>query len=111
MQLDKFEKLIARILFVYVDEGETRGREIMYAYNRQSIEPLKLKRDKYFNSQFIDVGDILTLEGFKCKVVRINYMLDSALHEMSPGDGVNSLSPTEPTDYNCQINIFVERIS
>lgn len=108
---DKFERLIARILFVYTDAGETQGREIMYAYNREVIEQLNLPRDKNFQSQFIETGSIIELEGFKCNVVNVNFKLDSTLHKMNPLKGINVLSPTEPTDYNCQITVFVERIS
>jgi hypothetical protein len=106
MEKNELERLQARILFNY--EG---GREIMYAYNRQVLESLNLKRHPNDNkSQFIEIGDIIELEGYQCKVVDINFKLEHTLYDMSGGHGINIYSPTEPTDFNCQIGVFVERL-
>ncbi|CAD5276992.1 MULTISPECIES: hypothetical protein [unclassified Imperialibacter] len=111
MDTKDYEQLYARILFNYESKDGHQGREIMYAYNRQVLEGLKIKRDPYDKkSQFIEIGDILELEGQKCKVVNINFKLEPTLYDMSGGGGINIYSPTEPTDFNCQIGVFVERI-
>lgn len=110
MDSRQLERLFARILFKYNTKGGREGREIMYAYNRQVIDSLNIKRHTYDNSQFIEVGNIIELEGHKCKVIEINFKLEPKLYEMIPGVGINIYSPTDPTDYNCQIGVFVERL-
>lgn len=111
MDKNEYERLYARILFNYASKSGEQGREIMYAYNRQVIEGLNIKRHPYDKkSQFIEIGDILELEGQKCKVVDINFKLEHTLYDMSGSAGLNLYSPTEPTDFNCQIGVFVEQI-
>lgn len=110
MESEKLERLFARILFKYSTKVGQDGREIMYAYNRQVIDSLNIKKQTYDQSQFIEVGDILELEGHKCKVTEINFKLEPTLYDMSGGYGINLYSPTDPTDYNCQIGVFVERL-
>ncbi|MFZ5976507.1 MAG: hypothetical protein EO766_12455 [Hydrotalea sp. AMD] len=108
MTQPKRERFFARMLFKY--HGDNK-REICYIYNRQDLDDLlNIKRQEWDNSQFISVGDIVTLEGHKCKVVNINFKLEEHLYEMGHGYGINMLSPSDPTDYNCQIGVFVERL-
>ena len=104
----KPESFFTRILFKY--HGEKK-REICYIYNRQDLDDLlNIKRQEWDNSQFISIGDTVILEGHKCKVIEINFKLEEGLNKMESGYGVNMLSPSEPTDYNCQIGVFVERV-
>jgi len=110
MSQKNLERFFTRLLFKYIGDDNHEGREIAYIYNRESLNELNIKRQKYDNSQFIEVGDLLTLENHKCKVVSINFKLDERLNDMSGGYGINLLSPTDPTDFNCQIGIFVERL-
>ena len=110
MEAKQFEKLQARILLKYVSEGDRDGREIAYLYNRESFDTLNIEKQDFDDSQFISIGDIIELEGYKCKVVEINFKLESQLYKMNPNVGINLLSPTDPSDYNCQIGVFVERI-
>jgi hypothetical protein len=107
----KFERFFARILFKYISQGERDGREIAYIYNRQSLDELKIEKQTYDNSQFISIGDTIELEGYKCKVKDINFKLEPKICDMSGGYGINMLSPTYPTDFNCQIGIFIERLA
>lgn len=106
----KLERFFARILFKYASKNDREGREIAYLYNRETFNELNIQRHKFDNSQFIEVGDTITLEGHKCRVVEINFKLDEHLNNMSHGYGINVYSPTEPTDFNCQIGVFVERL-
>jgi hypothetical protein len=102
------ERFFARILFSYSGDNE---RSICYIYNRQDLdELLNIERIQYDNSQFISLGDIVTLEGYKCKVVNMNFKLEERLHIMDNRYGINTMSPSDPTDFNCQIGVFVERI-
>jgi hypothetical protein len=109
MDSTNLERLFARIIFEYVTKDNEQGRTIMYAYNRQVLESLKIEpfKDK---AQYIEVGQIIELEGFKCKVVEINFRLEHELFEMTNTAGLNVYSPTEPTDYNLQIGVFVQRV-
>jgi hypothetical protein len=103
------ERFYARILFSYADQGEKEGRVISYIYNREALDALyPIKKQTYDNSQFIEVGDIIELEGKKCIVKSINFKLEDHINEMGHGYGVNLYSPTDPTDFNCQIGVFVD---
>ena len=110
MTQHKLERFFARILFKYEPSNNKDGREIVCIYNRETLDQLNIKKQTFDNSQFISIGDIIELEGYKCKVVDINFKLYDQLNDMSGGYGFNLLSPTEPTDFNCQIGVFVERI-
>jgi hypothetical protein len=110
MAQPNLEKFYARILFKYVAQGDRDGREISYIYNRESLDELKIEKQEWDNSQFIEIGQIITLEGYKCKVIEINFKLEDHINDMEHGYGINILSPTEPTNFNCQIGVFVERL-
>jgi hypothetical protein len=110
MQQNNLERFFTRLLFKYVGDDSHEGREIAYIYNRESLSELNIERQKFDNSQFIEVGNVLTLEGYKCKVVSINFKLLECLNVMSSAYGINLLSPTDPTDFNSQVGIFVERL-
>lgn len=100
------ERFFARILISY-----NEGREICYIYHRQDFDAvLGIPKQTYDNSQFIEIGQELILEGYRCKVVNINFKLEETLYNMGGGNEVNMLSPSDPTDFNCQIGVFVERI-
>lgn len=110
MQRNNSERFFTRLLFKYIGNEEFQGRAITYIYNRESLNELKIERQKFDNSQFIEVGDILNLEGYKCKVVTINFKVFESMNEMNSDYGANFVSSTDPTDFNCQIGIFVERL-
>ncbi|HEX7844712.1 MAG TPA: hypothetical protein VF476_02865 [Chitinophagaceae bacterium] len=105
------ERFFARILFKYEGKDGHEGRDICYIYNREALdEVIGLPKHQYDKSQFIEIGQELMLEGYRCRVVDINFKLYEQLNDMSGGYGINLLSPTDPTDYNCQVGVFVERI-
>ena len=108
--MDILERLFNRVMFQYITKDGREGRVIMFAYNRQVLDTLNIKKSNWDSSQFIEVGDTLILEERNCKVVSINFKLEPKLYEMSNLSGINIYSPTEPTDYNCQIGVFVERL-
>ena len=111
MNTKKLEPFLTRILFKYKDTETQAMREITYIYNREALDQLlSIKKHTEDNSQFIEIGDILTLEGHQCKVMSMNFKLEEKTSDMSGGYGINMLSPTEPTDFNCQIGVFVDRI-
>lgn len=107
---NELERFFARISFSYATKNGVSGRHIMTIYNRESLNELNIKKDKYDDSQFIEVGNELTLEDQRCKIVKINFKLEKKLYTIQPGLGINLSSPTDPTDYNCQIGVFVESI-
>ena len=108
MPQQQLERFFARILFKYQGQGEREGRTIMFSYNRETLDKLNIVRDKYDKAQFIEIGNTLMLEGRKCKVVEINFKLEDHLNDMTGGYGINIYSPTDPTDFNCTIGVFVE---
>ena len=72
----KLEKFALRILFKYQNTESEARREIMYIYNRESLNSeINLKKHAESNQEFIEIGDILTLEGNECKVVNITFYL------------------------------------
>lgn len=104
MAEQQLERFFARILVRYKD-----GAEICYIYNRESLdEYFNIQRHEYDKSQFIEIGDILTFNGRKYRVVEINFKLEDHLNQMGHGYGINIYGLTDPTDFNCQIAVFVE---
>ena len=99
------EPLLSRILIQKKD-----GAIIAYLYNRESFDLLKIEKQEYDNSQFIEAGKIIEYEGNRYKVVELNLKLEEKLYKINPNIGVNIYSPTDPSDYNCQIGVFVENI-
>lgn len=97
------EQLQTRILLQYVD-----GATIAYFYNRESFDLLNIERHTYDNSQFIEIGKIIVFDDRKYKVKDINFKMENKLYEMDNTYGINLYSPTDPSNYNCQIGIFVE---
>lgn len=99
------EKLQARILIKNV-----KGAIIAYLYNRESFDLLKIEKHSFDNSQFVEVGQLIEYNGAKYKVDQINFKMEETLQEMETGYGINMYAPTDPTNFNCQIGIFVDNI-
>lgn len=97
------EPFISRILIEH-----EQGGTIAYLYNRESFELLKIEKQQYDNSQFIEIGQTIEYDNKRYKVKSINFKLDEKLHKMDPRIGINLYAPTDPSDFNCQIGIFVE---
>jgi len=97
------EQLQVRIYLEHV-----QGAEIAYFYNRESFDLLNIERQEYDKSQFIEIGDIFEYEGKRYKVENINFKMDEYFHKMDYRIGTNLYSPTDPSDFNCQIGIFVD---
>ncbi len=94
----KIEGLSARIKFKYASKDSHEGRDIAYIYNRKQFDTLEIPVDKFENSQFIEIGQEINLEGHKCKVVNMNFKFYDQVNSL--GDG----------DYNCQVLVLVERL-
>lgn len=97
------EQLQARIHVQHI-----KGAEITYLYNRESFDLLKIKRHKFDNSQFIEIGQILEIDGKKYEVKNINFKMEEKMNIMDNKYGINLYSPTDPSDFNCQIGVFVD---
>jgi len=100
------EPLLSRILIQKKD-----GSIITYLYNRESFNLLRIEKQKYDNSQFIEVGQIIEYEGNRYKVIELNLKLEEKLYKINTKVGFNMYSPTDPSDYSCQIGVFVEDIA
>lgn len=99
------EQLQVRILLQHV-----RGATIAYFYNRESFNLLNINKHNSDNSQFIEIGNIIEYEGERFKVEQINFKMEEFLHVMDNQYGINIHSPTDPSDYNCQIGVFVDNV-
>lgn len=99
------EALQARILIKHV-----KGAIIAYLYNRESFDLLRIEKQPNNNSQFIEINQIIEFDGEKYKVDHINFMMQEKLYDMNHGLGTNLYSPTDASDFNCQIGIFVVSI-
>lgn len=97
------ENLKTRILIKHVE-----GATIAYLYNREAFDLLNIKKDKYDNSQFIEVGNPIVYNNSKYIVKEINFKMEHELRDMGQGYGISINSPTEQSDFNCQIGIFVD---
>ena len=99
------ETLQARILIQH-----KQGATIAYLYNREAFDLLEIEKQTYDNSQFIEIGQILKIEGKKYRVESINFKMEEKLYEMNNQYGINIYSPTDPSDFNCQIGVFVNQL-
>lgn len=99
------EALQVRILIKHV-----QGATIAYLYNREAFDLLKIEKDAFANDQFVEIGQILEFEGSKYIVDHFNFKMEEELHDMDHGYGINMYSPTKPSNFNCQIGIFVNNI-
>jgi len=99
------EQLQVRILLQHV-----QGATIAYLYNRESFDLLNIERHTYDDSQFIEIGNIIEYEGIKYKVDSINFKMEKTLYEMNNEYGVNLHSPSDPSNFNCQIGVFVDNV-
>ncbi|MFN3530251.1 MAG: hypothetical protein ACK417_10065 [Bacteroidia bacterium] len=97
------EPFISRILIQHV-----QGATIAYLYNRESFELLKIDRQQYDNSQFIEIGQVIEYNEKKYKVESVNFKMEEKLYKMDPSVGFNMYAPTDPSDFNCQIGVFVD---
>lgn len=99
------EALQARILIKHV-----QGATIAYLYNRESFDLLNIPPNTYDSSQFIEVGSTIEYDGTKYNVQSINFKMDKDLNVMDNKYGINMYAPTDPSDFNCQIGVFVDNI-
>lgn len=98
------EQLQVRILLKHVEGGI-----ISYFYNRESFDLLNIERQSYDKSQFIEIGNIIEFKGKKYLVENINFKMEKQLHKMEKY-GINIYSPTDPSEFNCQICVFVDNV-
>ncbi len=99
------EALQARILIQHV-----QGATIAYLYNRESFDLLNIPPHTYDSSQFIEVGSTIEYDGTKYNVKSVNFKMDKDLNVMDNKYGINMYAPTDPSDFNCQIGVFVDNI-
>lgn len=100
------EKFIARILILNKVESE-----IAYLYNRESFDLLNVDKITWDKSQFLEIGKIITYDEKKYRIFDINFKFNSEMSEIDNSLGINNNSPTELSNYNCQIGVFVEAIN
>ena len=98
------EQLQARILLIDIN-----GQRIGYFYFKEAFEKMITKYFPADNSYFIDIGDTIEYLGQKYKVQKINFKMESQLHQ-AHYSGTGNLSVEDSADFNCQIGVFVEKI-
>ena len=101
--MSKLERLYARVKFSHV-----KGAELAYFYNRESLIPVGLKKETYEGADYLEIGNKIQLGETQYVIKEINFKLEPQLFDMSGGYGVNMLSPTDPTDFNVTVNVFVD---
>jgi hypothetical protein len=110
MDKEKIEPFMARVIFKYLQQGENEGRVISYVYSRQALNELVIiKQDSYDNSQFLEIGNELMLEGKKCVIKNINFKLEDHTHKMTNSTG-DIYDVELPLNFNCTIHVFVDWI-
>lgn len=105
MEKSQYERLFARVKLIHV-----KGAELGYFYNREVLQPLGLKKDTYEGAEFLEIGNKIQFDDTEYTIKNINFKLETELWDMSHGYGINTLSPTEPTDFNVTINVFVDNV-
>ena len=106
---NQLERFFARIIFTFPHTETQAGREMAHIYNREDLNGFcEIPIEQFDKSQFIKIGDKLTLEGKKCEVKNIMFNLHDHINIMSHGRGVNLKSPTPPTDFNCSVVVIVD---
>jgi hypothetical protein len=95
-------------LQVKISIQHIKGAQIAYFYNRESFDLLNIKKDTYDESQFIEIGHLIEYEGNKYVVKNINFKLEKQLYVMDNKFGINIYSPSESSNFNCQIGVFVD---
>lgn len=86
---------------------DTDTNNIIDIFNREDFNnELNIPIHPDSKSQYIEVGDTLTVDEEKYKVVRINFML---FREMNEKYKVQNTKLT-PNDCSCQIGVFVEKV-
>jgi hypothetical protein len=104
MSENQFETLQTRILIRF-----KTGKEIMYIYNKEVLDQLGIEREPYDNSLFISIGNIITVDEEKYKVVDINFRLEPQLY--TPDNlGISMYSEGGQSAFNSQVGVFVERV-
>ncbi len=78
------EPFISRILIQHV-----QGSTIAYLYNRESFELLKIDRQQYNKSQFIEIGQVIEYNKKKYKVESLNFKMEEKLYKMDSSVGFN----------------------
>lgn len=99
------EILQTRILLSHV-----QGARIAYFYNRESFDLLNIDRQTYDNSQFVEIGQKIEYDGVRYIVKNINVKLEEKTFKMNNEYGVNLYSPTDASDFNLQIGVFVDNL-
>lgn len=99
------ENLILRIFIQHI-----QGAEIAYLYNRESFDLLQINKHQYDGSQFIEAGQALQYGHNRYIIDSVNFKMYSEMQEMNPIYGINMYAPTEPTDFNCQVRVFVRNL-
>ena len=99
------ERLINRILIAYEEGGE-----IAYLYNREAFGLLEVEKQKWDESQFLEIGNIINYQNQKFEIVDINFKLYKEISKVDNNLGINLYSPTDLSDYNCQVGIFVKAV-
>jgi hypothetical protein len=100
------EVLKLRIIIEDIDSSE-----IIYLYNKKSLDKLKIKFNEYDNSQFIEINDKLNINGKNCIVKDINFKMYPETFEMESIGGLDMLSEFGQADFNCQIRVLVESLN
>jgi len=88
----------------------TQGATIAYFYNRESFDLLNIDRQTYDNSQFVEIGQNIEYNGVQYVVRNINIKLEEKTFQMNNEYGVNLYSPTDASDFNLKIGVFVDSL-
>ena len=78
------EPFISRILIQHV-----QGATIACLYNRESFELLKIDRQQYNKSQFIEIGQVIEYNKKKYKAESLNFKMEEKLYKMDSSVGFN----------------------
>ena len=97
------KQLQVRILLQHV-----KGDTIAYFYNRESFDLLNIELLSYNEFQFIEIGNIIQYEDKKYVVKTINFKMEKKLYAMENKDEYNIYSPSDQSDFNCEIGVFVD---
>ena len=84
------------------------GKELTWIYSKETLLKLGLKQDEYEKSHFLEIGNIINLDGFKYQIINIVFKVEVEFHQMGVY-GFNS-SPDQPVDFNSTVNVFLKEV-
>ena len=110
MPKQKFEKLITRIAFIEMI-NDNYSDPFNYINNREHFNELEIPVDDEINVQFLEIGQTITIEEQKYKIININFKLQEFMNFKGiEYDNDFEDNKYELSEFNSTVNLFIKKI-